>query len=217
MVVRLADTLNVPLRHRNLLLLAAGFAPMWRESDLTAPEMAPVARAISFILAQQEPFPAVAVDRTWNLMQANRGAVRLVEYLVGPLTPGTPINLADALVAPNMLKPFLVNWAEVVSHFIRSVETDAALDGSADATSLLSRPLEYEGVRSALDNAPPVESPGPVLPMHFRKGDVSLRLFTTIATLGTPLDITLQELRIESFFPLDDATASFMHGWAAKG
>ena len=89
------------------------------------------------MLAQQEPFPAVAVDRHWNLLKANAGAVRLVEFLVGPLPPGTPVNLADALVAPDVLRPFLVNWAEVVRYFIRSVEADAAADGSDETGALL--------------------------------------------------------------------------------
>ena len=83
------------------------------------------------MLAQQEPFPGVAVDRHWNLLQANSGAVRLIEFLVGPLAPGTTVNLADALVAPDVLRPYLVNWADVVRYFVRSVEADAAADGSA--------------------------------------------------------------------------------------
>ena len=120
----------MPLRQHNALLLAAGYAPAWRETDLGSPELAQVASAVRYMLAQQEPFPAVAVDRHWNLLEANGGAVRLVEFLVGPLPPGTPVNLADALVAPDVLRPFLVNWAEVVRYFIRSVEADAAADGS---------------------------------------------------------------------------------------
>ena len=103
------------------------------------------------MLAQQEPFPAVAVDRHWNLLRSNSGAVRLVEFLVGPLAPGTPVNLADALVAPDVLRPHLVNWADVVRYFIRSVEADAAADGTPETAALLERLLAYEGVREALD------------------------------------------------------------------
>jgi transcriptional regulator with XRE-family HTH domain len=158
MVLRLAAALDVPLRQQNALLLAAGFAPIWRQSELAAPELAQIARAIDFMLAQQEPFPAVAVDRHWNLVKGNAGATRLVEHLIGPLPSGDAVNLADALMAPEVLRPFLVNWAEVARHFIHSV-----------------------------------------------------------ATLGTPRDITLQELRIESFFPMDDDTANIMRGWARAG
>ena len=167
-------------------------------------------------MAQQEPFPAVAVDRHWNLLKSNSGAVRLVEFLVGPLAPDTPINLADALVAPDVLRPFLVNWADVVRYFIRSVEADAAADGTPETAALLERLLAYEGVRSAV-KAPTAElAITPVLPMHFRKGNTTLRLFTTIATLGTPQDITLQELRVECFFPMDDETNNVLRAWCAE-
>jgi transcriptional regulator with XRE-family HTH domain len=213
MVDRLAAALDVPLRQHNALLLAAGFAPEWRQRDLAEPDLAEVTSALDYMLAQQEPFPAVVVDRHWNLLKSNAGAVRLVEFLVGPIAPGTAINLADALVAPNVLRPYLTNWAEVVRHFIRSVEADATADGLIETTALLERLMAYKGVRSALRLAANKADNGPVLAMHFRKGDASLRLFTTIATLGTPQDITLQELRIECFFPMDDATAKLLRSW----
>lgn len=113
MVVRLATALDLLLRQQNELLVAAGFAPVWRERDLNAPDLAEIRDALDYMLAQQEPFPAVVVDRRWNLLQANRGAVQLVEFLTGPIAPGSRINLADALVGPDVLRPHLVNWAEV--------------------------------------------------------------------------------------------------------
>jgi len=213
MVMRLATALEVPLRQHNALLVAAGFAPAWQETELAAPELAQVRSALDYMLAQQEPFPAVAVDRHWTLLQANGGAVRLVEFLVGPLPAGAAVNLADALVAPDVLRPFLVNWAEVVRYFIRSVEADAAASGAAETAALLDRLLAYDGVRTAMA-APVREAAGPVVPMHFRKGTATLQLFTTIATLGTPRDVTAQELRVECFFPMDDATAATLRGWA---
>jgi transcriptional regulator with XRE-family HTH domain len=213
MVLRLAAALDVPLRQHNALLLAAGFAPVWQETDLSAPEMADVRTALDHMLGQHEPFPAVVIDRHWNLLDANRGAVRLVEFLVGKLAPGTKVNLADALVAPDVLRPYLLNWTEVVRYFIRSVEADAAADGQSETAALLERLLAYEGVRPLM-NAALVEAGGPILPMHFRKGDVALKLITTIETLGTPRDITAQELRIESFFPADRQTADVLRAWA---
>ena len=213
MVLRLAAALDVPFRQQNALLVAGGFAPVWRETDLDAPGLAQVRAALDLMLAQQEPYPAVAVDRRWNLLKANAGAGRLVEFLVGPLTPGAPVNLADALVAPNVLRPYLENWAEVVRYFIRSVEADAAADGTTETATLLERLVSYEGVRAAMSAVPAELTAGPVLPMRFRKGDTSLRLFTTIATLGTPQDITVQELRVECFFPMDDQTAETLRGW----
>ena len=214
MVIRLATTLDVPLRQHNALLLAAGFAPVWQETDLGAPALAEMGEALDHMMAQQEPYAGVAVDRHWNLLRANGGAVRLVEFLVGPLAPGAKINLADALVGPDVLRPYLLNWADVVRYFIRSVEADAAADGQAETAALLERLLAYEGVRQAMKPVPGTAVTQSILPMHFRKGEVSLKLFTTIATLGTPQDITLQELRIESFFPADRATASVLRGWA---
>jgi transcriptional regulator with XRE-family HTH domain len=213
MVLRLAAALDVPLRQQNALLIAAGFAPVWRQTNLAAPELSDISSALDYMLAQQEPYPAVAVDRHWNLLRSNAGAVRLVEFLVGPLAPDAPVNLADALVAPDVLRPYLENWAEVVRYFVRSVEADAAADGTAETAALHERLLGYQGVRAAV-NAPPNElAMTPVLPMHFRKGNTRLRLFTTIATLGTPQDITLQELRIECFFPMDNETAAILRGW----
>jgi transcriptional regulator with XRE-family HTH domain len=96
MVLRLSATLDVPLRQSNELLLTAGYAPVWAETDLSAQALAPIREALNYILAHQEPFPAVVVDRRWNLRQANKGAIAMVEFLVGALKPGTAINLADA-------------------------------------------------------------------------------------------------------------------------
>jgi transcriptional regulator with XRE-family HTH domain len=216
MVMRLAAALDVPLRQQNALLIAAGFAPVWRQTNLAAPELGEISRALDYMLAQQEPFPAVAVDRHWNLLRSNAGALRLVEFLVGPLAPDAAVNLADALVAPDVLRPYLENWADVVRYFVRSVEADAAADGTPETAALHERLLAYQGVRAAVNAAPTELAASPVLPMHFRKGDTSLRLFTTIATLGIPQDITLQELRVECFFAMDDGTADTLRGWLAQ-
>jgi hypothetical protein len=215
MVLRLARALDAPLRQANELLLAAGFAAVWAETDFGAQALAPVRSALDYMLSQQDPFPAVVVDRRWNLLQANSGAVRLVEFLVGRVKPGTTINLAHALVAPDVLRPHLTNWTDVVRYFVRSVEADAAADGTAQTTALLERLLSYEDVRATISQAPTLDTHAPVLPMHFQKGRTKLGLFTTIATLGTPQDITLQELRIESFFPMDDETRDAFRRWAA--
>jgi len=186
MVARLATTLDVPLRQHNELLVAAGFAPVWHETEFAAPGLARVRDALDYMLAQQDPFPSVIVDRRWNLLQANQGTVRLVEFLIGPLAPDARVNLADALVGPDVFRPFLVNWADVARYFIRSIEADAAADGTAETAALLERLLSYEGVRPLLKTPAADPAADPVLPMVFRKGEVSLELFTTIATLGTP-------------------------------
>jgi transcriptional regulator with XRE-family HTH domain len=216
MVARLAAALDLPFRQQNALLLAAGFAPLWRETELSAPELLQVRKALDYIMGQQEPFPAAAVDRHWNLLKANDGMTRLTEFLVGSLPPDAKVNLADALVAPDVLRPFIVNWEDVVRYFIRSVEADAAADGTPESAELLERLLGYKGVREVLKKFSLEIGARPVLPLHFRKQDVSLQLFTTIATLGTPQDIAAQELRVESFFPMDDESGRTLRNWAAK-
>ena len=221
MVLGLAAALDVPLRQQNALLLAAGYAPVWRESDLTAPALAQVNGALDHMLAQQEPFPAFVVDRRWNLLRANAGAARLTAFLTGAApadpTPAKAVNLADALVSPEGLRPFIVNWEEVALYFLRGVQADAVADGMPETAALLKRLLAYPGI-PALSQAPVLEEPpGPVLAIHFRKGETSLRLFTTIASLGTPQDVTLQEIRIESFFAADEQTARIIRAWNDAG
>jgi transcriptional regulator with XRE-family HTH domain len=219
MVLRLAATLDVPLRQQNALLLAAGFAPAWRESNLAAPELAMVNQAFEHMLAQQEPFPAIVVDRRWNVLRANAGAVRLTAFLSAPSpAPATTgsVNMAEWLLSPEGPRPFLVNWQEVAIYFLRGVQADASADGTQETAALLQRLLAYPGI-PALSHAPALEEPpAPVLVIHFCKGQTSLRLFTTIATLGTPQDVTVQELRIECFFPADAATAQVFKDWAAS-
>jgi transcriptional regulator with XRE-family HTH domain len=216
MVQRLAVALGLSLRQSNDLLVAAGFAPIWSETPFGSATLAPVRAALDFMLAQQEPYPAVVVDRRWNLLQANAGAAAMVEFLVGPIAPGAAINLADALVAPDVLRPHLTNWPEVASYFVRTVEADAAADGTAETTALLQRLLAYDGVRAIMADVPTHSAGLPIVPMKFQKDRTRLNLFTTIATLGTPQDITLQEVRIESFFPVDDVTRQAFRQWAAR-
>jgi hypothetical protein len=218
MVLRLAAALDVPLRQQNVLLLAAGFAPTWHEGDLAAPELATVNQALDHMLAQQEPFPAIVVDRRWNVLRANAGTEWLTAFLTGasPASASTgTVNIAEWLMAPEGLRPLLVNWEEVAIYFLRGVQADAIADGTQETADLLQRLLAYPGV-PALSHVPALEElPSPVLAMHFRKGQTSLRLFTTIATLGTPQDVTVQELRIECFFPADEATSQAFKDWAA--
>jgi transcriptional regulator with XRE-family HTH domain len=216
MVLRLGATLSLPLRQQNALLLAAGYAPAWKERDLSTPDLAVVNRALDYMLAQHEPYPAFVIDRCWNLLRANRGALNLTEFLTGPapLTISSePVNLAIALLAPEGLRPFIVNWQEVALHLIRSVQADAHADGMPETADLLKRLLEFPDVSALSEPTMPEESQSPVLPIHFGRNGTSLRLFTTIATLGTPRDVTLEEIRIEFFFPMDQPTAQAFSSW----
>ena len=219
MVLRLAGVLALPLRQQNALLLAAGFAPAWRESDLSAPELGRVNRALDYMLAQQEPYPAFVVDRRWNLLRGNAGAGRLSEFLLGPppsdAAPTEPPNLAVALVSPEGMRPFIVNWEDVALYFLRGVQADAIADGTRETAELLRRLLAFPGLPGLSRVLPPAQGQAPVLVIHFRRGETSLHTFTTIATLGTPHDVTLEEIRVECFFPEDEATSRIFEAWAA--
>ena len=222
MILRLAAALDLPLRQQNALFLAAGYAPAWRESELSAPELARVDSALGYMLAQQEPYPAFVLDRRWTIVRANAGAARLGEFLTGPspaapATPAEPVNLAVALMSPDGLRPFIANWEEVALYFLRGVQADALADGTPETAALLTRLLAVPGAPALSRVLPPDERQAPVLVIHFRRGETSLRLFTTLATLGTPHDVTLQEIRIECFFPVDDATARAFQDWAVAG
>jgi transcriptional regulator with XRE-family HTH domain len=217
MLGRLSAALGLSFRQSNDLLRAAGFAPIFSDTPFDAETLVPIRQALDFMLAQQEPYPAVVVDRRWNLLQANKGAVALVEFLVGPLTPGAPVNLADALVAPDVLRQYLTNWQEVVAYFVRSVEADAAADATRETAALRDRLFSYAGVRESLATSFAETVATPVVPMRFVKGEVSLELFTTLTILGMPQDASLQEMRIESFFPLNEETRRVFKQWAANG
>ena len=218
MILRLAAALDLPLRQQNALFLAAGYAPAWRESELSAPELARVDSALGYMLAQQEPYPAFVLDRRWTILRANAGAARLSEFLSGPAVraaPTEPGNLAVGLMSSDGLRPFIVNWEEVALYFLRGVQADALADGTPESAALLTRLLAVPGAPALSRVLLPDDVQAPVLAIHFRRDETSLRLFTTLATLGTPLDVTLQEIRIECFFPIDDATARTFQSWAA--
>lgn len=217
MILRLAATMALSLRQQNALMLAAGYAPIWRERDLSAPDLAVVNSALDHMLAQHEPYPAFVIDRCWNLLRANQGALKLTEFLIGTTpepAPSEPINLAVALLAPDGLRPFVINWREVALHFVRGVQADAHADGMPETAALLSRLFALLDFPAASELMMLDEGQSPVLPIHFHRDGTSLRLFTTIATLGTPRDVTLEDIRIEFFFPMDELTKQIFKNWA---
>ena len=208
LVLALCKGLEVPLRSRNELLLAAGFAPRYRETALAAPEMAEVRRALHFMLRQQEPYPAIVLDRHWNVLQANEAMSRVLRLFMSDAeaaAAGAP-NIMRLTYHPAGLRSWIVNWEETASAYIQWLHRDLLRTGDAQTAALLDELLGYPRVPRewlALDLD---ASTAPFLAMAFHKGDVRLDFFTTIASLGTPYDITLHELRIECFFPADEAT-----------
>jgi transcriptional regulator with XRE-family HTH domain len=204
----LAETLDVPLRERNRLLEAGGYAHVYRQTPLLAEEMQHVRGVLQFILDRHEPYAAVLLDRYSNLMMANAAATRLLGGLIDPsLLAGTP-NLLRMVFHPLGLRASIVNWDEVARHLLARAgrELDPLADDPA-AVELLAELRGYAG--PSIGPIPAPTAPADLLlPVHIRQGDLDVRLFSTIMTLGTPTDVTLQELRIESFFPADRQSES---------
>lgn len=209
LVLRLGIVLDIPLRQRNAMLLAAGFAPAYRERSLQDPELDAVKRALDFMLAQQAPFPALVVDRLWNLVMLNEPAARMMRFFLG-LPPGAPIprdgsvNVLRLTLSPDGLRPWLANWETVGADLLQWVQREALGDGpGSEAAQLLGELAALPGIAAAAP-APDLERLAlPFLPLALRRDGVELNLFTTITTLGTPHDVTVHELRLESFFPAD--------------
>jgi transcriptional regulator with XRE-family HTH domain len=215
MVLRLADALEVPLRERNTLLLAAGYAPVYRETALGAPELKQAYEAMQFILAQQEPYPAIVVDRHWNLLLANTATGRFLGFFL-PALPAGPSNAMRLLFHPAGLRPFIENWEDVAAHMIERVHRDAtAMPGDEATRALLDELLAYPGVPARWRTPQMDRAPAPFVSIVYRKDDLRLSVFSTITTFGTPQDVTLQELRIESFFPADGTTRAALSALAA--
>ncbi|MBI3516258.1 MAG: helix-turn-helix transcriptional regulator [Proteobacteria bacterium] len=224
MVLRLARALDVPLRERNDLLLAAGFAPVHRETPLDAPEMAPMLAALRIILGRHDPFGAVAMDRNWDIVMASHASSALFNArrlpgvaAIEPLTvtAAPQPNMIRAICHPDGFRPLLVNWAEIVAETLARVEYEAARDPSPKRRALLDEALAYPDVAAAravsLGGPPPL-----MIPVVMRGADGgTVELISTIATLGTAEDITLRELRIEAFYPVDPAVEAEVRGGGA--
>jgi transcriptional regulator with XRE-family HTH domain len=207
MVLLLAGVLDVPLRERNALLLAAGYAPIYRETGLDAPEMEHARKAVELILRQQEPYPAVVMDRHWNILSSNTAADRFFGQLLA--VPGSlPANIVRLMFDPAGLRPYVANWESVAEALVQRVHREA-LGGVPDEITerLLKEVLAYPGVPRSW-GAPDLLAPAPrpCLALQFRKGALAMDFFSSVTTLGTPLDITLQEIRIECFFPANENT-----------
>lgn len=213
MVLVLASALEIPLRERNLLLHAAGFAPAYGESDYDSPDMAQVRAAVDFLLQRHEPHAAIAVDVLWNLRIMNGAAQRLFGAMLAPCPelPRLMQNAALLLLHPTALRPYVSNWEEVAAYLVDRLRREAARHRPEETQALLTELASFPDVPMRV--LEPVPKGRLLLPVHLRKGDLALSFFTTITTLGTPLDVTAQELRVEAYFPADDATAR----WVAEG
>jgi transcriptional regulator with XRE-family HTH domain len=213
MVLKLGLVMDIPLRQRNLMLTAAGFASAYSERNLTDPELREVKQALDFMLAAAEPYPAVVVDRLWNLVMSNGAADVMMHWLTGVEATGAQhaasgANMIRLLLHPQGLRPLVANWREVAGDVMHWIHREAVAEGpTGPAHDLLNELLQIEGIPPDW-RTPSLESRVvPFLPLVLSRDGVELKLFTTITTLGTPHDVTLHELRMESFFPANEATS----------
>jgi transcriptional regulator with XRE-family HTH domain len=214
-LLRLAAALGLSLRDRNALLEAGGFARQYGERDLSAPEVADARRAIDLLLRRHEPFPAIVTDRLWNVIQANRAAQRLMTLLLGAERMKRPLNHMKMFLSPDELRPCVENWASVSAALMvraRHEAMAAPLDLALQSTW---RELtKLPGVPAPRLNES--ETPGPLCEVRFRHGELGIGLIGAVLTLGTPQDVTLQELRVEMFMPADAASEAALVGFAAQ-
>lgn len=212
MVLHLAEHLDVPLRDRNQLLLSAGFAPIYPESSLHSPQMMAIREVLRRLLAAHEPYPAVVVDRWWHLVEANATLLALAgDAAAHLLTP--PVNVLRLTLHPEGLAPRILNLGEWRGHLLGRLRRQVALTADPELADLLEELTGYPC------DQPDDEPHGPgevVVPLRLRVGDAEVAMLSTVATFGTPLDVTVAELVIESFYPADEATAAWLRARSAR-
>lgn len=208
MVERLAEHLEIPLRERNTLLLAAGFAPQHSERSLDDAVMRPVREALDLVLRGHEPYPAAVVDRHWSLVSANASLEVLIEG-VDPALLTPPINVLRASLHPRGMAPRILNLEQWRAHLLHRLARQVALTGDPALTRLLEEGRSYPTPARDSWHDPPADS-GITVPLRIRSGKAELCFLSTITTFGTAIEITSSELSIESFFPADQATAEFL-------
>lgn len=208
LILRLTDHLDVPLRERNRLLLAGGFAPAYSERALDAPQMDAVRTALRLVLEGHEPYPALVVDRHWNLLEANAAVALLTADVAPDLVSGTP-NVLRLSLHPDGLAPRIVNLGEWRAHLLSRLKRQALVSADPELVA-----LHAELKALPCDQPEPVvELPGPgsvLVPLRLRHDGRVLSLLSMTAVFGTPMDVNLAELAIESFYPADAETAELL-------
>jgi hypothetical protein len=210
MILHLADHLEVPLRERNGMLLAAGYAPAFPTHSLQAPEMGPARDALERVLRGHEPYPALVVDRHWGLVSANRAVALLTAGVASHLLE-EPVNVLRLALHPDGLAPRIANLGEWRAHLLHRLGRQAVVSGDPALAVLYDELAAYPGGEPAAHDLAAGEI---ATPLRLRVGDRELAFLSTISTFGTAVDVTLAELAIESFFPADRATAELLHARA---
>lgn len=220
MVIHLARVLDLPLRDRNLLLHSAGFAPAYSQSDLDAPEMDDVRQVLSRILEAHSPNPAVVVDRRGEVIDSNLAAIRLLSETIAADSPALvpSLNINRTSLHPDGIRARSRNWPAIAANLLQRLERELAhRPADQQLDELFNEVLGYPDVADLRRGAALPTGSDLLLPLELRTfGDRELRLVTTTATIGAPYDVTLDELRLETFFPADDATRQVLTAWAAR-
>jgi transcriptional regulator with XRE-family HTH domain len=204
MVKHLAEQLDVPLRERNELLLAAGYAPAYGQRDLDEPEMGPVREALDRVLKGHEPFPAVVVDRHWGMVAGN-SAIPLLTAGVAAHLLEPPVNVLRLTLHPDGMAPRILNLAEWRAHLLDRLGRQAVTSGDPALAALHDELAAFPGGDGS--RAPDLAAGEIATPLRIRHGDAELSFISTYTTFGTAVDVTVSELSIEAFFPADEATA----------
>jgi transcriptional regulator with XRE-family HTH domain len=217
MVLQLSEALDVPLRERNIFLIAAGFAPLYQERKIDSQDMGAVRQALELMLKHHEPFPALVVNRNWGMVMRNDAAALVLGLLLGDpekvwtqVDPGGEHNVMRMTLHPRGMQPLLKNWEQVATFLLTRVQREAAADPSnSKLQALFVEIAGYPGVPSRWRSSSWTTPPPPILPLEFSVGGQSLKLFSMLSTFGTAQDITADELRVETFFPADEVTTQF--------
>lgn len=215
MVLRLAERLGVPLRERNALLVAAGYAPMYRERPLDDPALSAARNAVQLILKSHEPFPALAVDRHWNLLAGNAMLPAMLAGAAAELLQ-PPINVLRLSLHPQGLAPRIVNLGQWRKHLLERLRQQVHATGDGTLAALHEELAGYQVPEDAHAMELEGELLGVAMPFRYRSEHGVLSFISTTTVFGTPVDVTLQELALETFFPADDATAQVLREIAAR-
>jgi transcriptional regulator with XRE-family HTH domain len=218
MVLHLAERLDVPLRERNLLLVAAGYAPVFSERRLEDPALGPARKAVEMVLAGHEPYPALAVDRHWTLVASNNAVMRLLAA-AEPSLLCPPVNVLRLSLHPAGLAPRIANLSEWRSHLLARLRRQIEVTADPVLTELIDELYGYAAPGGAGLNAHAAggEYGGVAVPFRLVSEGEVLSFISTTTVFGTPVDVTLSELALESFFPADAATAEALRRTAARG
>lgn len=213
MLLDIAQTLDIPLRERNTLLLAAGYAPMYADAAWNAQEMQSVTKALGRMLRQHEPFPALVMDRYWNVLMTNESAPKFFNCFIDMAARKGPRNMLHLIFDPDGMRPFVADWQSVADSLIRRVSRESVGRVIDDPTrELLAALRAYPDVPADAHSSRVFSADAgaaaamPVIPIGFVRNGHVLNYFSMVASVGTPQNVAAQELRIECMFPADDET-----------